>query len=383
MRIVHVSDCYWPRLGGIEMHLRDLVAHQRAAGHDARVLTVTPPGTAPDEFWVHRVDTTAGLARADAALRRLLREPVPDVVHVHVSMLSPFATVAAHRASTSGHPTVVTVHSMWSRLGPLPAAARTVLGLRTWPVTWSAVSEPAAAPIRAVLGPAIPVRVLPNAVDPDLWRPGDQCLGRPAVPTVVSVMRLTHTKRTLPLARILHDVRRRLPDDQPLRAVVVGDGPQRATLHRYLRRHRMDDWVELPGTLDRSAVRERLGGGSVYVAPAELESFGIAALEARTAGLPVVASARSGVREFVAHGVEGLLGETDAALVAHVVRLLTDDHLRTSIARHNATVPPRHDWTEACRLTEQLYLEAAASRPRPRPVDRWSRPLAVAPGASS
>jgi glycosyltransferase involved in cell wall biosynthesis len=386
MRILHVSDCYWPRLGGIEGHLRDLIHHQRAAGHDARILTTTPAAARPDDPWVYRVDAGAagplgGLPHADAALRRLLAELAPDVVHVHVSVFSPLATLAAHRAARLGHPTVVTVHSMWTRLGPLPAAARALLRLRTWPISWSAVSGAAADPLRTMLGPDIPVRVLPNAVDPELWRPENPAGPMPVVPTVVSVMRLTRTKRTLPLARILRDVRRQLPGGYPLRAVIVGEGPQRAALGRYLRRHRMDGWVELPGRLDRSAVRDELGRGSVYVAPAELESFGIAALEARTAGLPVVASALSGVGDFVTHGTEGLLGTADDSLASHVVRLLTDDGLRSSIARHNATVPPRHDWAAACRRADEVYLQAAASAGAQR--RRWSVPLAIAPGGSS
>ena len=356
MRILHVSDCYWPRLGGIEMHLRDLVVHQRAAGHDARVVTTGPPpldGT-PDDVWVHRVS-------GGAAVPGLLRELRPEVVHVHVSMFSPFATATAWRTSSLGLPTAVTVHSMWSRLGPLPAAACGLLRLRSWSISWSAVSQRAAEPLRAILGPAIPVRVLPNAVEPARWRElGGPDLS-PDIPTVISVMRMTHTKRTLPLARILHDVRRRVPADQPLRALVVGDGPQRPALARYLRRNRMDTWVEVPGRMDRSAVRRALIGSAVYLAPAELESFGIAALEARTVGLPVVASSHSGVGEFVTHGTEGLLGASDDALGAHVARLVTDGALRAAITHHNVAVPPRHDWIEACRRTEDLYFAATAT----------------------
>ncbi|MFC6345407.1 glycosyltransferase family 4 protein, partial [Nocardioides hankookensis] len=137
MRIVHVSDCYLPRLGGIEIHLRDLVQHQRAEGHDPHVITTTP--AAPDvvdEPWVHRVEAATGplggLVRADADLRRLLEDLTPDVVHVHVSVLSPFASTAARRASWLGFATLVTVHSMWSRLGPLPATAHALLRLGSW-----------------------------------------------------------------------------------------------------------------------------------------------------------------------------------------------------------------------------------------------------------
>jgi len=369
MRIVHVSDCYLPRLGGIELHLRDLVHQQRLEGHDAHVVTSTPaPAGVVEEPWVHRVDATAGplggLVRADAGLRRLLEDLSPDVVHVHVSVLSPFATIAARRASSTGLPTLVTVHSMWSRLGPLPAAAHCLLRLGSWPVTWSAVSESAAAPLRDMLGSDVPVHVLANAVEPWSWRPLVPA-PPPSVATIVSVMRMTRTKRTLPLARILLDVRRQVPRVVPLRAIVVGDGPQRRAFERFLHRHQMDDWVELPGRVEREAIRQVLADASVFVAPAELESFGIAALEARAAGLPVVASSHSGVVEFIEHDVDGLLGATDDALAAQLARLVTDAPLRARIAHHNATVPPRHDWVEARRRTHELYAEAAyAVRPR-------------------
>ncbi len=381
MRILHVSDCYLPRLGGIEIHLRDLVQHQRIEGHDTHVVTTTPATTgAADDPWLHRVVSTAGhlggVVRADVALRRLLDDLEPDVVHVHVSVLSPFASIAARRASSAGYPTLVTVHSMWSRLGPLPAAAHGLLRLGSWPVAWSAVSEPAAAPLRKMLGPDTPLHVLPNAVDPERWRPTVTATA-PEVPTIVSVMRLTHTKRTLPLARILADVRRRVPDDVPLRAVVVGDGPQRQALERFLRRHRMDDWVEMPGRVDHAEIRQVLTDASVFVAPAELESFGIAALEARTAGLPIVASSLSGVVEFVEHGANGLLGATDQALATHLARLVTDTRLRDRIAHHNATVPTRHDWVEARRRTQELYAEAAAAA-AVRPIIRRLAPLSAA-----
>jgi glycosyltransferase involved in cell wall biosynthesis len=376
MRVLHVSDCYWPSVGGIELHLRDLVRHQRAEGHDARVVTTAAPGAARDDPWVHRIETTtgglSGLVRADVALGSHLESLAPDVVHAHLSVFSPFATLAARRAATAGHPTVVTVHSLWSPYARLTTLAGSVLRLRDWPLVWSAVSTAAAGPVRALLGPDHPVDVLPNAVDPDLW-PASPTRIAPVIPTVVSVMRLTRTKRSLPLARILRVVRRGLPADQPLRAVVVGDGPQRPALERYLRRHRMDSWVEVPGGLGRPGVRARLELGSVFLAPAVLESFGIAALEARALGLPVVASSRGGVGEFIEHGTSGLLGATDQDLAAHVTRLLTDVDLRSRIAHHNTVVPPRHDWARACRQADALYLRAMTARSGAAPVSSLTR----------
>jgi glycosyltransferase involved in cell wall biosynthesis len=122
----------------------------------------------------------------------------------------------------------------------------------------------------------------------------------------------------------------------------------------------MTDWVEMTGRLERHEISQRLAGADVYVAPAVLESFGIAALEARCAGVPVVASSRSGVGEFLRHGVEGLLARDDCAMAEALVSLLTDSSLRTSIAAHNQTVRTGYDWQAACDNAERKYRQAIA-----------------------
>lgn len=370
MRVLHVADVYLPRLGGIELHTSDLVAHQRARGIDAEVATITPAADgAVDPPYVHRLagGTVPRHLHALPELRDLVANGRYDAVHVHVSVWSPFSTLAGRQVVRSGQPMLATIHSMWTRLGPLPVMARELLRLRGWPMAWSAVSDAAAAPLREMLGPEIPVAVLGNAIDVSAWRQGTPPGGAAGPRRVVSVMRLTRTKRALPLLEMLREVRRELPADVPLEAVVVGDGPLRPTMERFLRRHDMDSWVRLPGTLDRAEIPALLATADLYVAPAELESFGIAALEARAAGLPVVASSIGGVGEFVRPEVEGLLGADDAELVAAMVRLLTDDALRSSIARHNTEVPPVHDWDLACAESLSLYdaaVEAAAARRR-------------------
>ena len=106
-----------------------------------------------------------------------------------------------------------------------------------------------------------------------------------------------------------------------------------------------------------------LGRAHVFVAPADLESFGIAALEARCAGLPVVAKSSGGVREFVRDGVEGLLCDTDEDMVQALVRLGSDETCAGGSPTTTAPRPAR--WTGACVLesTDAAY-ERALQGPR-------------------
>ena len=348
MRIVHVTDCYLPRVGGIELHVRDLAAAQVGQGHEVTVATRTPPGEEADPVHVRRIRSASDWLGGLGA----------DVVHAHVSIVSPFALATARRASLLGLPTVVTVHSLWAHAGPLPLLAREVWGMRDWTVTWSAVSERAAIPVHELLGN--PVHVLPNAVDLDGWTPAP-VLPSDDPPRVVSVMRLTRVKRAVPLARILRIV----SEQADLQATIVGDGPERSALERHLRRYGLTDRVEMTGALDREAIRQRLAGASVFLAPAHRESFGIAALEARAVGVPVVASARSGITTFIEHGRDGLLGESDDQLAHQVVALLRDERLRADLAWHSRAVPPDFGWPSALARNEELYRVAVRSSGAP------------------
>ncbi len=343
MRIVHVTDCYLPRVGGIELHVHDLATRQRAAGHHVTVVTTTPGVADPGVRRVAHLDQEwrGGLA--------------PDVLHAHVSIVSPFAFGAARRGSMAGVPTVVTVHSMWTHVGPLPELARDVWRMQRWPLVWSAVSNEAARPVRRLLD--VPVEIVPNAVDLDDWSP-QPAPPAPAPLHVLSVMRLTSVKRAMPLVGMLRDAARAADFE----ATVIGDGPRRGEMERFLRRHDLLDRIHLVGRLDRTAIREQLARASIFVAPSHRESFGIAALEARTSGVPVLASARSGVASFIEHGRDGLLADTDREMAEHLVTLLTDDDLRERVRRHNREVRPPFGWSVALARNEALYAVAGATR---------------------
>ncbi len=378
MRIAHVSDYYLPRLGGIELHVHDLALRQRTAGHRVEVITTvadagrgSPRPQATDGVRIHRVPghPVVPLPLGLGALSEGCQVVVDggyDVVHVHSALVSPFAVAAATTCARAGIPTVVTIHSLWSYLTPAYRVLDSSMHWSRLPVVWSAVSEAAAEPIRRTVGPQTDVLVLPNAVDPAHWRV-DPAPRDPDEVVIVSVMRLAPRKRPRQLLRMLRRVRDRLPASTRLRAVIVGDGPQRRHLERALRQHDASDWVELPGRLRRDQIRDLFGRADIFLAGANLESFGIAALEARCAGLPVVAKAHTGIREFITHGREGLLASTDADLVSATTRLALDRDLRADITRHNRAVATTMTWEHALSRAEVAYATARAmTRPAVR-----------------
>lgn len=367
-RIAHVTDVFLPRLGGIETHVDDLVRHQRATGLDAHVLTPSRSDGVDDPAWVHRMS-------ASGARRAVTRY---DVVHVHLSLFSPYGISVVRAATRAGVPVLVTVHSMWNGAGGVLRLA-SLVGLGRWPVTWSAVSHAAATTFARSLGGGVQVSVLPNAIDVASWRPPDRRGDdgareiRPSV-TIVSVMRLMPRKRPGQLLRMFEQVQR-LTGSDDVRLVIVGDGPLRTRIERRILRRGLGDRVRVTGRLSRSQVSDELAAASVYVAPAPKESFGIAALEARCTGLPVVASRRGGVSEFIRDRIDGILVDGDAEMVVALADLVRDSSLRERIAAHNREVAPRFDWSDILERTASLY-ELSAERlaltpermPGPRPL---------------
>ncbi|MGZ4613680.1 MAG: glycosyltransferase family 4 protein [Kineosporiaceae bacterium] len=370
MRVAHVSDCYLPRLGGIETQVHGLARRQRDAGFDVEVITATP--RARHDRTVREVVDGVPVNRATVNLPyelpvhprpgrevlRIVEAAAIEVVHVHFGVVAPFAQGALPALVRAGVPVVVTVHSLWGRATGAFRVADAVTGWTRWPVALTAVSEAAADPLRAVLRGRAPVTVLPNGIDAAAWRLDDLPPAGDGQLLLVSAMRLAPRKRPLPLLEVLREVRRRVPAGIGVRAVVAGEGPQRAAMGRYLRRHGMD-WVELPGRLGPGALRDLYRRAAVYVAPAVLEAFGIAALEARTAGVPIVARSETGVVEFVRDGVEGLLATSDEGLADAVTRLVTDSALRRRMATHNRTVPPAVTWDEVVARSVAAYERAA------------------------
>ena len=358
LRVLHVSDVYLPRLGGLEMQVHDLMLQQARAGHDVRLVTATsePTGRAsqraadvgPPGVEVLRTGRVARVSWDDVLEQR------PDVVHCHVSVVSPLAWSAARAATRAGLPVVVTMHSMLSPSGAVAAAWRYVASA-LGEVTWTAVSHVAASTLSQVI--QAPVAVLPNGIDPGQWTHATRTA--PSIPTIVAVMRLARRKRAVELIDVLAALRDRT-EGVPWRAVIAGDGPGAGAVRRAVRRHELQERISLVGRLTRPEVARLLATSDVFVAPAHLESFGIAALEARCAGLPVVAMRHGGVAEFVTDGRDGYLVGSDEELTARLAELLRDLPALRRMGADLRRRPVPLAWPLVVRSCDRVYAEAGA-----------------------
>lgn len=368
MRIVHISDCYLPRLGGIEVQVNGLALAQHAAGHEVHVITATrQPESVPetsDPLVVHRL--TFPLPgdlplhpRAHHVISAKLAEIAPDVVHVHVGAVSFFAWSAVRAARQQHLAVLSTVHSIWGPLAQFSyRAARLLVNWPAWTAV-SAVSQAAAAPVSRASG--VDVLVTPNGVDLGGWRPRDERHGSRL--HIVCATRFAPRKRVFALIEIAHQLHLTAGDRCP-RFTIAGSGPVLERARERVRRFGLESVVTLPGRLTRDALAALYATADAYVQVSVRESFGLAAVEARAAGLPVLGRSGTGFSEFISSGDDGFLENSDAAIQARIAQLIDEPDLLARLRLHAATEPPRNTWSYAQEQVELGYRRAQAQRLR-------------------
>ena len=374
MRVLIVSDCYAPRLGGIETQVRDLARNLRMAGHEPAVVTATPVGDRRgrsvergDGFPVYR--TTVHLPselpvhpRARRELDDLMSRLRPDVVHAHVGIVSPFAWSGIAAAQRAGLPLSLTFHCVLGPWAPMAGALGPISPVRLWQrggADLTAVSSMLAAEVRRA-GAREPVTVLPNGITIDDWRlerPGPEGR-RPRRPvTVVASLRWIERKRPLQVVRAFaHAVRDTPGCDAVLK--IYGDGPLRDRLAQEVADSGLADRITLVGRVERSELARAFTCADIYLQTSPADSFGISTLEARSAGLAVIALRSSGVSDFVTDGVDGLLADDDSGLARELAALLGDDELLERIKEHNYEVDPLPEWGTVVQMNVEAYRRA-------------------------
>jgi L-malate glycosyltransferase len=111
----------------------------------------------------------------------------------------------------------------------------------------------------------------------------------------------------------------------PSRLLMIGDGPERSRAEWLAVNKGIHNKVDFLGKQDR--IHEKLGVADVMLLPSQLESFGLAALEAMACEVVPIATNAGGVPEVIDHGETGFLAEVGDvdAMSRHAIEILSDD----------------------------------------------------------
>lgn len=359
LKIALVVDHFLPRVGGIELHVADLARQLSARGQQVHVISTTPGPAEIDGLHVRRLGgpllphfQVLYSSPPLVELRELMAGERYDVVHCHSSIVTPLSYGATYIARELKIPSILTSHSLLGPHKPLFTLVNSVLQMLSWCTRLTAVSSLAAGALSRLSGRS-DVGVLTNGIEHQRWQVQPVPHTRPRV---TSVMRLNIKKRPHDLVSIVPRIQRQLPPELRPIVTIVGDGPMRRGLERKAAKMGLTaNDIEFRGCLTREAIRGLLAESDAFVLPTEYEAFGLAALEARCAGLPVVARSGCGVSDVIEHGRQGYLARDKRELADYISQLLRDPAARQQMRVAAGEGIERFGWDAIVARTIQEY----------------------------
>jgi L-malate glycosyltransferase len=185
------------------------------------------------------------------------------------------------------------------------------------------------------------IEVIPNFVNCDIYRrdPSVETERKKYVSNGEKI--LVHLSNFRPVKRIpdVIEIFDRVNKKLPSRLLMMGDGPERPAAERLARKKGISDRVVFLGKVDD--VPKKLGVADLMLLPSELESFGLAALEAMACEVPSIATNVGGLPEVIDHDKTGFLAPVgDVDMMARcAIEILSDEkRLRemSKLARYEA-----------------------------------------------
>lgn len=382
IRVLMVSDVYFPRVNGVSTSMETFRRTLADAGVEVR-LVVPRYGDEADEPGVVRVpgrrlpnDPEDRLV-SWRGMHRVVRAEaaVSDLVHVQTPFVAHYAGLTAARQL--GLPVLTTYHTLFEEylqyyLPLLPAAWSRSLARRFSRAQCNAadvVVVPSSAMARrlASYGVTAPLRILPTGIPLARFARGDGAAFRQRLgvdsgrPLALFVGRVAHEKNIGFLLEALVHAHRQCPRALLL---VTGEGPAMADLQQLAERLGIGDSVRFLGYLDRTReLPDCYAAADVFVFASRTETQGLVLLEAMAAGLPVIALSAMGTADILADAGGVLVPPDDpAAFGESLGAFLSDREAAQAFAEQaRQTASSWSDAAMAARLA-QCYRETLERR---------------------
>lgn len=321
MRVLMVSDVYFPRVNGVSTSIETF--RRTLAGQGVEVRLVVPRyGDEPDEPGIVRVagrpvprDPEDRLVGWRAMHRAVLAASADcDVIHVQTPFVAHYAGLKAARQRNL--PVVATYHTLfeeyvehyapflpgnWLRAQARRLSRRQCNALDAVVVPSTAMRERLQA-----YGVTVPMQVLPTGIPLAQFAGGDGLAFRaahgiaPERPVALFVGRVAHEKNIAFLFDALRHAHRQQPD---ILLVVAGEGPAMGELQARVSELGLNDAVRFIGYLDRQrGLPDCYAAANVFAFASRTETQGLVLLEAMAAGLPVVALSEMGTADILDSG---------------------------------------------------------------------------------
>jgi L-malate glycosyltransferase len=205
-----------------------------------------------------------------------------------------------------------------------------------------------------------PIAVIPNFVNCDLYHRTPRIMQHRAEYAKPNEKILVHLSNFRPVKRLpdVIEIFDRVQKEIPARLVLIGDGPERSRAEWLAVNKGIHNKVDFLGKQDR--IHEKLPVADVMLLPSELESFGLAALEAMACEVVPIGTNRGGVPEVIEHGKTGFLAEVgDVDTMAnYAIELLSDEAKLQQMGKAaRASAQARFCASKIIPMYEQFYRD--------------------------
>ena len=358
LRIAHVTEYYYPHLGGVCEHVHFFAREARRRGHHVDVITSHLPGAEEQPNVIRlgrsqpvycngsqaRITVGMGLRKE---LRRVLAQGQYDIVHVHSPLTPVLPLLAIEEAEC---PVVGTFHTYFDR------SVAYTLGNRYFQKKLEKLSAAIAVSHSTTVALNryfdADWQIIPNGIDVDIFNPDVPCPPeiRQDVPSILFLGRFDPRNG---LSTLIDSFKRVKGKGRPAQLVVVGDGPLR---DHYRRQADGDPDITFVGAVLEGRPNY-YAHSSVYACPTTKASFGITLLESMACETPIVCSDILGFRDVVKHEREALMtpcGDREA-LADSLVRVLDDETLRARLGSNGRHEAQRYSWSRVTSQVLEVY----------------------------
>lgn len=340
MKILFISDVYFPRVNGVSTSIRTFAAQMQALGHEVHLIAPDYGVATTDEAWIRRIpartlyfDPEDRLMRYRAALKLLpeLRDENYDIVHIHTPFVAHYLGIKLARLLDI--PCLETYHTFFEDYMhhylpwiPKGMARRMAINIsRRQCNDVNAVIAPSQPMLSALRGYGVKTsaEVIPTGLQEKSFEVADGEAFRDRYgiarqrPVALYVGRVAHEKNIDFLLRMAHELRRQQPD---MLLVMAGEGPAQKHLAELSRQLGLSENIKFIGYLDRNTeLNACYKAADVFVFASRTETQGLVLLEAMAQGVPVVALAEMGTKSILIEGEGAMIAPEDERIFASKV----------------------------------------------------------------